>query len=104
MTDSNEQQQEERTTGQLERMSTILTALTQEVERLQRWQPLTSDLRRQLWQNFAMGIANGLGRAVGATVILALLVWLMGQLELVPGLGEWVARLIEAIRAAQQGF
>ena len=103
MPDSKEQQ-DKQGVGQLERMSTTLTALTQEVERLQGWQPLTGDLRRRLWQSFVLGIASGLGRAVGATVILALLVWLMGQLELVPGLGEWVARLIEAIQAAQQGF
>lgn len=103
MTDGKEQP-DEKMVGQLERVSATLTALTKEVGRLQRWQPLVGNLRRQLWQSFILGIASGLGRAVGATVILALLVWLIGQLKLVPGLGRWVAQLLEAIQAAQQGF
>lgn len=104
MADDGEQQQDERLVKQLDRMTTTITTLAQEVERLQRWHPLAGDLRRLLWRSFLQGVAGGLGRAVGATVIVALLVWLVGQLQVVPGLGGWIARLIEAIRSAQQGF
>jgi len=104
MADGEEQQQDERLVKQLERMTTTATALAREVERLQRWHPLAGDQRRLLWRSFLQGVAGGLGRAVGATVIVALLVWLAGQLQVVPGLGGWIARLIEAIRSAQQGF
>jgi len=103
MTDGKEQP-DEQMVGQLEQVSATLTALTQEVERLQKWQPLVGNLRRRLWQSFALGIASGLGRTLGATIVLALLVWLIGKLKLVPGLGRWVAQLIEAIQAVQQGF
>jgi len=95
---------EERPVEQLERLATVVTALTQEVERLQEWHPLAGSLRRLLWRSFLQGIASGLGRAVGATLILALLVWLLGRLQVVPVVGAWIARLLETIQAAQQGF
>ena len=104
MADSGEQQRDERLVEQLERISAVTTTLAQEVERLQEWHPLAGDQRRLLWRSFLQGIASGLGRAVGATLIVALLVWLMGKLQLVPGLGQWIARLIEAIQMARQGF
>ena len=103
MADTGERRQDDRLVEQVERMSTTIIALTQEVERLQRWQP-GGDRRRLLWWSFLQGVASGLGRAVGATVILALLIWLVGRLQVVPGLGKWIARLMEAVQAAQQGF
>jgi hypothetical protein len=99
-----EKQQEEHLVECLERLATVTETLTQEVEGLQRWHPLAGSLRLVLWRNFLRGMASGLGRTVGATVVLALLVWLVGRLRLVPGLGVWIARLMQAIQEAQQGF
>jgi len=95
---------EKRLPEQLERLSTATKALIQEVENLQQWHPLAGGMRRLLWRSFLQGIASGLGRAVGATLIVALLVWLLGRLLAVPVLGVWIARLLEEITAAQQGF
>ena len=89
---------------QLERLAAVITALTREVEQLQQWHPLAGRLRWLLWRSFLQGIAGGIGRAVGATVVLGLLVWLLSRLQVVPVLGVWIARLMEAIQAAQQGF
>ncbi|HIE38823.1 MAG TPA: hypothetical protein EYH30_05640 [Anaerolineales bacterium] len=99
-----ETRQDEPLVKELERLTEATTALAQEVERLQRWHPLAGRLRHLLWRGFLQGVASGLGRAVGATVVLALLVWLLGRLQVVPVLGEWIARLMEAVQSAQQGF
>jgi len=100
----NVERQEEHLVKQLEHLATVTKALTQEVEHLQRWHPLAGSLRLVLWRNFLRGIAGGLGQTVGATVILALLVWLVGRLQVVPVLGVWIARILEEIQVAQQGF
>ncbi len=100
----NTEWQEEQLIEQLEHLAAVTKALTQEVEQLQQWHPLAGGLRHLLWRSFLQGIASGLGRAVGATVVLALLVWLLGQLEVVPVLGAWIVRLAETIQEAQQGF
>jgi len=97
-------QEEEPLVEELERLTEATTALAQEVERLQEWHPLAGQLRSLLWRSFLQGVASGVGRAVGATAVLALLVWLVARLQVVPVLGEWIARLLEAIRSAQQGF
>ncbi len=85
----------------LEELAAATRALTQEVERLQRWHPLAGDVRHVLWRNFLRGMAFGLGQTVGAVLLVGVLVWLLSQLEVVPVLGEWIARLLEAIQAAQ---
>jgi len=88
----------------LEELTAATKALAQEVERLQRWHPLAGGVRHVLWRSFLRGMAFGLGQAVGAVLLVGILVWLLSQLEVVPVLGEWIARLLEAIRMAQQGL
>jgi len=100
----NTEWQEEQLIEQLEHLAAVTKALAQEVNQLQQWHPLAGGLRHLLWRSFLQGTASGLGRAVGATVVLALLVWLLGQLEVVPVLGAWIVQLAETIRETQQGF
>ena len=100
MADNEDHQRKERPVEQPERLTSVITALAQEVERLRQWHPLSGSLHPLLWRSFFLGIASGLGRAVGATVILALLVWLLGRLQVVPVLGVWIARLLETIQTA----
>ena len=96
--------QQEPLVEQLERLVAITKTLVQEVEGLQRWHPLAGSVPRVLLRSFLRGVSWGLGQTVGAAVVLTLLVWLVGRLQLVPGLGVWIARLIQAIQEAQQGF
>ncbi len=71
---------------------------------MQQWHPLAGSIRHVLWRNFLRGVAFGLGQTVGAVLLLALLAWLLSQLQVVPVLGEWIARLLEAIQTAQKGL
>jgi hypothetical protein len=91
----------ERLVEETARMASAASDLAQEVARLQEWKPRETGLRRRLWHGFLLGIAAGLGRAVGATVILALLIWVLGRLEVVPVLGGWIARLVDVVETAQ---
>lgn len=40
--------------------------------------------------NFFMGMARGLGTVVGATIVVAILVFLITQLQWAPVVGDWV--------------
>lgn len=96
--------EDRRLVERLEELTTATRALAREVERLQRWHPLAGDIRHILWRNFLRGVAFGLGQTVGAVLLVGILAWLLSQLEVVPVLGEWIARLWEAIRTAQEGL
>ena len=45
--------------------------------------------KKMLWMNLQAGIAKGLGLTLGATVVLALLVWLLTKLVNLPVIGEY---------------
>jgi hypothetical protein len=92
---------EERLAEATDRVASAASDLAQEVARIQEWQPPHIATRRRLWHSFLLGIAGGLGRALGATVILALLIWLLGRLEFMPVLGGWIGRLLDVIESAQ---
>ncbi|HBR99265.1 MAG TPA: hypothetical protein DD979_18085 [Gammaproteobacteria bacterium] len=52
---------------------------------------------RIIWNNFLAGIFRGLGVAVGATAVLALLLWILAQIMAMPFVGEYAARLKDQI-------
>ena len=68
-----------------------------------------TDLRKQnffrmhdsLWSliyfSLIRGLASGLGWVIGATILVYLLTIILSQIELIPIVGEWAARLIEQI-------
>tara|TARA_B100000678_G_C18029293_1_gene430001 strand:- start:15 stop:284 length:270 start_codon:yes stop_codon:yes gene_type:complete len=43
------------------------------------------------------GLASGLGWVIGATILVYLLTVILSQIEFMPIVGEWAARLIEQI-------
>lgn len=94
------EREEDRLIERLERLTVLTTSLIRAVERLQRWHPLLGSFPLLLWRGFLYGIVHGLGYTLGATVIVAVLVWLLGKLEVVPVLGEWIVELIRTIQAA----
>lgn len=102
MAEDQQQQQAVQLAEQLESLAGATTALAQEVEVLRQWHPLYGSIRPVLWRGFVQGVASGMGRAVGATVLVAVLVWLLSGIQLVPVLGEWIAQLLDAIRSAQE--
>lgn len=49
------------------------------------------------WVNFVRGLFFGLGTIIGGTVVVALLIWLLGQIAgLFPGIGDYVKNIVEA--------
>lgn len=92
-----------------------------ETEELKRWQRISERMeasriaeyvelmnspRRLLWRSFLAGIARGLGVAVGATVIFALVLELLRRLIVVNvlGIGDFIVSILKVIEARQGGF
>lgn len=53
--------------------------------------------RRFIFRNFTAGIIRGVGFAIGATIIFALIGWILSKLQIVPILGDWAIRILEYI-------
>ena len=60
---------------------------------------LYQSVPRVLLFRFATGMAVGLGTVIGATVLLSLIVWGLSQVEFIPIIGDWAARLAAEIEA-----
>lgn len=54
--------------------------------------------RHIIWVGLLSGIANGLGAVIGATLVLALLVYLLSHLEVVPVIGRFISELVKAVQ------
>ena len=59
--------------------------------------------RRQVyWMNFIHSIFFGIGSALGATLLITLLAWLLGQFaDIFPPLADFINHLIETMRHRQ---
>ncbi len=51
-----------------------------------------------IWFSLLRGLAFGLGTVLGATILVYVLVLFLSQIEFVPIIGEWSARIIEQIQ------
>lgn len=90
--------------AQTDDLAREVRALRDEVELLNshRFVRIQNNLPRFLALNFARGLAVGLGTLLGATVLLSLLVWALSQIEFLPIIGEWAARIAEQMNDARQ--
>lgn len=59
---------------------------------------LLGNTRRQIKSAFIRGIFTGLGTVLGATLLVAFLVWALGQLGGVPFIGEYLQGTAETIQ------
>ncbi len=51
------------------------------------------------WVNFVRGLCLGLGTIIGGTVVVAFLVWLLGQFAgWFPEIGDYIQEIIRAIK------
>ncbi|GEM_PF-1358302 len=79
--------------------------LAQILERLEKERCLliTESTRKYLWYRFLGGVANGLGSAIGATIVvgivLVLLRHFLNQVQILPVVGKWAAELWQFIQA-----
>ena len=62
------------------------------LEALEGFVQYTSNPWRIMWINFVAGIFRGLGALIGASVVIALLVWLASVFVDVPLIGEYAAQ------------
>ena len=56
-------------------------------------------IRRQSFlYAFVGGLFSGLGSVLGATVVVAFLLWILGRLQPVPVFGAWVASVVKVVQ------
>lgn len=48
---------------------------------------------RVVWTNFVAGIFRGLGTVIGASIVIALLFWLLGFFSSLPLIGEYASKI-----------
>ncbi len=89
--------------GELDRQ---IKHLTKEVEklrellerlRLDQYIRTLLNTRRLAFISFLTGIMSGLGAVIGGTLVLALIVYILGRLEWIPILGDWIARILKVV-------
>ena len=58
---------------------------------------MNSSLSKTIFFSLVRGLSFGLGSVIGATILVYLLILFLSQIEFIPIIGEWAARLIELI-------
>lgn len=61
-----------------------------------------STVGRMLALSLGRGLAFGLGSVIGASFLVSVLVYSLSQIDFIPVLGDWAARIAEQIQAGQQ--
>ncbi|HUC87167.1 MAG TPA: DUF5665 domain-containing protein [Candidatus Saccharimonadales bacterium] len=59
---------------------------------------LLGNTRRQIWLSFVRGVFTGLGTVVGATVVVALIVWILHLFGGVPVVGQFLTHTTSQIK------
>ena len=90
-----------------EQLNHQLLALTHEVRklrehleklRLQQYIRILLSTRRLAWMGLMYGVLGGLGAVLGATLGLALLIWILSRLEILPYIGKFVAEIVKIVQ------
>lgn len=50
-----------------------------------------------LWNNFLIGLARGFGLAVGMTVIVAVVAFILSKLVTLPLIGHFIAEIVKVV-------
>ena len=77
-----------------------------DASRIAEYVELMNKPRKLSWTSFVAGIARGLGAAVGATVVFALVLEVLRRLIVVNvlGIGDFIVSILKVIEAKQGGF
>ena len=62
---------------------------------------IVSNPWRLMWFSFLKGLMVGFGSVLGATVIVAIFIYLLAQVEFIPVIGDWVQQILEQVKSAQ---
>ena len=79
---------------------TTLTELIRQI-RSEKYLQMVDNRKKFLFYNFIAGLARGVGWALGATVVLGFVVWILSHLINVPLLGDWIGSIIDYIQEAR---
>lgn len=80
-----------------------LKELTKQVEKI-RDMELISNFKKPgkfMWFSFLKGLMMGFGSVLGASLLVGLLVYLIGQIQLVPVVGDFVKDVLQQIDSGQ---
>lgn len=77
-----------------------LRALREEVARINRHRLFTSQstISGMIALSLARGLAFGLGSVIGASFLVSLVVYSLSQIDFIPVIGEWAARIAAEIQ------
>jgi hypothetical protein len=84
-------------------LSTELRQLREEVAVINRHRLFTSQstVGRMLALSFGRGLAFGLGSVIGASFLVSAVVYSLSQVDFIPVIGEWAARIADEITAGR---
>jgi hypothetical protein len=54
-----------------------------------------------LTRSFARGMVSGLGSVIGATIVVALLAFILNSVQVVPVIGDWVVQIAEYVESGK---
>jgi len=99
---SEEKEKEKEVVNLLQKMNGRMEDITQRVEEIgiEDYFDLLKSPKKLLYTNFVLGLARGLGFAVGATILGALFLMILFRLaELnLPLIGEFIARMVRIVQ------
>ncbi len=72
-------------------------ALTLEKTKIAEYTEIINNPKRLLIVNFVVGLARGIGTAIGFTILAALILYFIRQLVNLPLIGQYIAQLINII-------
>jgi hypothetical protein len=81
-------------------LSKEVKALTKEIEKLKGME-LIQVLKhpgRMMWMGLLKGLMVGFGSVIGATVLVALFIYILGQISFVPVVGEFIEKVIQEVQ------
>lgn len=79
--------------GQVRRLTDLLEKL-----QLQQYVRALLSNRHIIWIGLLSGLFNGLGAVVGATLGVAILLFILSRLEVVPYIGRFVAEIVKIVQ------
>lgn len=75
----------------------LLRQLLEEL-RLQQYVQALLSPRHMMWSSLLRGIFSGLGAVLGGTVILALLLYILSHMQIIPYIGDFISEIIKVVR------
>ncbi|MEL7607915.1 MAG: DUF5665 domain-containing protein [Bacillota bacterium] len=82
-----------------ERLENLVSSL--EKARFHEYLEYIANRKRMLWTNFLMGLARGIGMAIGFTLLGALVIYILRQIAAssLPVLGDFIAKLMDIVES-----